>query len=167
VALDNGQSLKRQPIRPDQTYMLRSDCGMWVPHAGYWGNWALSRDNVLTLDFVLDFALEGRTPGGVNAGVLHPEELMVTASFAGQELRRQELEVLGLDPDLGQWDFRLPLKGDWTVTGPGRLEVWLTGRDNFGQKISWQLALKGIAYGENKDGMFESTGYAGDWDALR
>ena len=167
VELDNGQSLKRQPIRPDQTYMLQSDCGLLVPHSGFWGNWELSRDNTLTLDFVLDFGLEGRTPGGVNADLLQPQELTLRATFAGQEFWGRTLDVTGPDPEGNRSDFRVDLKGEWPVTGPGTLEVWLTGRDNYGQKISWQLVRKGIAYGQNEDGWFESTGYTTDLDALR
>jgi len=150
VELDDGQSRKTQPIKTDRVYMLASDFGLIVDSWGYGGNWYLGRDDVLELDLKMSIDMHARTPGDFNANLIYPEECVLTVYYNGKGLRQRFLSEDGWSTDDGEGSWHVDLKGKHTVDGVGQLEVILTGRDNFGEELRWELMSTGIGYGRNE-----------------
>ena len=55
---------------------------------------------------------------------------------------------------MGRGSWSTNLKGKHTVDGEGRLEIILTGRDNFGEEFRWEIMRVDMAYGRNQRGSF-------------
>jgi len=157
VELDNGQSRKTQPIKPEKVYMLASDFGLTVDSWSYGSNWSLNRDNVLELDLQVSLHMYARTPGGFNAGLIQPQECVLSVYYNGEGLRQRFLDESGWNTFTGEGSWWEDLSSKHTVDGEGKLEVILTGRDNLGEEFRWELLSVNVAYGRNQ----KNHAYAG------